>query len=84
MFGFGLKQNPSIYMQVNWQSEKKSLNYDIDIDKLKLPIKKGDVVGKVDLLSNNNIIKSNSLIVKEDVYKINYLKYLLNKLLYVI
>ena len=70
---------------INKKSNKDiKYDYKITMNDIKLPIKKGDVVGKVDLLSNNNIIKSNSLIVKEDVYKINYLKYLLNKLLYVI
>lgn len=86
----GNRNNINIYLKddltiINKKSNKDiKYDYKVTINNINLPIKNGDVVGKIDLLSNNKIIKSNSLIVKEDVYKINYLKYLLNKTLYVI
>ncbi len=54
--------------------------YDVDIDKIKAPISKGDVVGKLTLKENGNIIKTVDLTVQQDVEKANifelYLRYL--------
>ena len=54
--------------------------YDVDIDKIKAPISKGDVVGKFTLKENGNIIKTVDLTVQQDVEKANifelYLRYL--------
>lgn len=60
----------------------KSINYDyeVDIKKIKLPLNKGDIVGKIKLLDNGKIIKENDLIVNDDIKKINYLKYVFNKI----
>ena len=41
-------------------------------------VKKGDVVGKLEVLDNGNVIKSEDLIIDEDVSKINYFKHLYN------
>ena len=64
----------------------KNINYDLNVkmNDIKLPIKKGDVVGKIELTNNGKIIDSEDLIIKEDASKIKYLKYLLNKLLFMI
>lgn len=58
----------------------KNINYDykVTINELTIPLSKGDVVGKIDLINNNKVVKSSDLIVLEDVHKINYLEYLLN------
>lgn len=59
-----------------------SINYDtlIKIDEIKLPIKKGSVVGRLDVIHNNKVIKSTDLIIDEDVDKINYFVYFYNNL----
>lgn len=45
--------------------------YEIKINDLKLPIKKGDVVGKLYVKNDNKIINTIDLTVKEDVEKCN-------------
>jgi len=58
--------------------------YDIKIDKLKLPIKKGDVVGKIYVMNNDKVINEVDLTVLKSVNKCNllelYFKYLKNVL----
>ena len=56
------------------------INYDtsVKINDIRLPLKKGDVVGKLEVLDNGNVIKSEDLIIDEDVSKINYFKHLYN------
>lgn len=56
------------------------INYDtsVKINDIKLPLKKGDIVGKIEVLDNGNVIESEDLVVDEDVDKINYFKYLYN------
>lgn len=59
-----------------------SINYDtkVIINDIKLPVKKGTVVGRLDVIYNDNVIKSTDLIIDEDVDKINYFVYLYNNL----
>lgn len=56
--------------------------YEIKLDKIKEPIKKGDVVGKLYVMNNDDVINEVDLTVKEDVDKCNffelYFKYLKN------
>lgn len=56
------------------------ITYDIEIDKIKAPVKNGDVVGKLTLKENGVVTKTIDLTVKEDVEKANifelYIKYL--------
>lgn len=61
----------------------KSINYDYEIkmNDLYLPLKEGEVVGKLNLLINDKIVKSEDLIVKDEVKKISYLRYIFNELL---
>jgi D-alanyl-D-alanine carboxypeptidase (penicillin-binding protein 5/6) len=54
--------------------EKKSLNYEIKLDKIKLPIKKGDKVGILKLKEGNEVISTTELTVKEDVEKAGILE----------
>ena len=54
--------------------EKKSLNYEIKLDKIKLPIKKGDKVGILKLKEGNEVISTTELTVKEDVEKADILE----------
>lgn len=61
----------------------KSLDYDfkINMDNNKLPIKSNSVVGKISLVNDNKIVKSEDLIVNEDIYKIGYFSYILDTLI---
>ena len=59
-------------------------DYEIKVNDIDLPIKSGEIVGKINLLNNKKIIKSEDLIIKEDLKKINIFKYILNKLIEVI
>jgi len=56
------------------------ITYDIELDKIKAPVKTGDVVGKLTLKENGISTRTINLTVKEDVEKANifelYLKYL--------
>lgn len=56
--------------------------YEIKLDKIKEPIKKGDIVGKLYVMNNDDVINEVDLTVKEDVDKCNffelYFKYLKN------
>lgn len=54
--------------------EKDALNYEIKIDKIKLPIKKGQKVGTLNLKDGNKIISTVDLTVKEDVEKASILE----------
>ncbi len=54
--------------------------YDVEVDNLKAPLSKGDVVGKLTLKENNNVIRTIDLTINENVEKANifelYLRYL--------
>jgi len=52
-------------------SNKKNASYEINVDALKAPIKKGDVVGKLIIKEDNEIIREIDITVKEDVEKAN-------------
>ena len=59
---------------------KRNTTYDLDIKDIIAPIKKGDVVGKLLLKEDGNVIRTIDLTVKEDVKKANifelYFRYL--------
>ena len=56
--------------------------YDVKLDEIKLPIKKGDIVGKLYIMNDKKIVNEVDLTVLEDAKKCNlfelYLKYLKN------
>ena len=66
------KENLSILIEKG--NDKKGLNYDMDLDKLKLPIKKGDKVGTLYLKDKNKVISSTQLTVMEDINRANILE----------
>ena len=53
--------------------EKKKYNYKISVDKLKLPLKKGKTIGKIDALYKGKVISSSDLTVVEDINKIDFM-----------
>ena len=86
----GNKKDVNVYLKEDLSILTKKIDkdikydYKVNIDKINLPIKSGDKVGSIELKNNNKVVKRGDLIVKEDLYKINYYKYLLDKLLFVI
>ena len=59
---------------------KKNATYEVEVNKISAPIKKGDIVGKLHIKENENITRTIDLTVKEDIKKANifdlYLRYL--------
>ena len=53
---------------------KKEYSSEIKIDNIKLPLKKGDVIGKLLVKDGTNTIKQVNLISNEDIKKENFLK----------
>lgn len=56
----------------NINEELKSYEYKINVDKVKAPIKKGDVIGNLEILDNGNVAYTVDLTVKEDVEKSSF------------
>lgn len=61
----------------------KSPDYDfkINLNNNKLPIRSNSVVGNISLVNDKKIVKSEDLIINEDVYKIGYFTYILDTLI---
>ena len=53
---------------------KKNATYELEIDNLKAPLKKGDVVGKLKIIENNKVTRSIDITVNKDVKKANILE----------
>ena len=61
---------------VNFKDYKTKLK----INDISLPLKKGDIVGKIDVMDGKNIIFSQDVVINENIYKINYFQLLLNSI----
>ncbi len=61
------KKDASILIEKG--EENKSLNYELELNKIKLPVKKGDKIGILKLKDANKVIGKVDLTVKEDVKK---------------
>lgn len=70
----GIISNEDIIDLYKKSDGAKSLDYDIELINLKAPIKKGDIVGKLYLKENNEVIREVDLTVNEDVKKANILE----------
>ena len=75
-----IKIMPKEDISILMKKSDVAINYDMEtkLDNIKLPLKKGDVVGKLLLKDNNKIVKEVDLIANEDVKKINYALHLWN------
>lgn len=51
--------------------EKKNVTFDIQLNDIKIPVKKGDVVGKIKVLEDNKVIRTEDLTVNKDIKKAN-------------
>lgn len=50
------------------------VNYDVDINNLKAPLKKGDKVGVLTLKENDKVIRKIDLTVDKDIHQINFIE----------
>ena len=60
--------------------EQKNITYKTNINKIIAPVKKGDKVGTIDIIEDNNIISTIDATVKEDISKVNILTIYLRNL----
>lgn len=60
--------------------DQKNITYKTNINKIIAPVKKGDKVGTIDIIEDNNIISTIDATVKEDISKTNILTIYLRNL----
>ena len=53
------------------KEEKPSYSFEVNVDKLKAPVKKGDVVGKAKVIDNGKIVDEVDITVLQDIPKAN-------------
>lgn len=74
------KENVNILYEKS--TGKKNITYKVEVDKLHAPVKKGDIVGSIDILEDNKVIRSIDVTISEDIKKANilelYIRYLGN------
>ena len=61
--------------------DDKKYDYEVEIDNFKLPVKVGDVVGKINVYYKNKIVKTNELTVNNDINSLSFLKLFSNEFL---
>ncbi|MDD4718686.1 MAG: D-alanyl-D-alanine carboxypeptidase [Bacilli bacterium] len=54
--------------------QKKNITYEVEIEKIKAPIKKGDIVGELLIKENDNITRRIGITVKENIEKANFIQ----------
>lgn len=62
------------------KDDSNKYKYNIEMREYKFPIKKGDVVGNVDVLLNGKKITTGNLTVEKDVNKVNIFKFIIRNL----
>lgn len=72
------KENITILNKKN--DDQKNITYKTNINKIIAPVKKGDKVGTIDIIEDNNIISTIDATVKEDISKANILTIYLRNL----
>ena len=60
--------------------KKKGINTTIKMKKIKLPIKKNQVVGTLIIKSNKKVINKIPLKAKESIHKLSFIKIIINNL----
>ena len=63
---------------------KRNVTYKTNINKIKAPIKKGDIIGKINIIENNKTIMTIDATVYKSIPKVNILKAYLEDLLDII
>lgn len=64
----------------NKNKDKRNVTYTLDIKTIKAPVKKGEIVGKLNIIENGKIIDKIDITVKENVKKANLIKMYLRNL----
>lgn len=77
-----LKNNLNVVENAGVNNKKYKFN--VKLNEIKLPIKKNDLVGKMEVLYKNKVVAIGDLIVDEDIEKLNYLELLRESLLNVV
>lgn len=82
---FGSKKRVDLVLKSDCQDlvsilEENNYSYEIIKNKIKAPVKKGDVVGKINLYSDSTKINEFDLTVKEDVRKSNFFELFIDNL----
>ena len=65
-----LKDNLNVVEDIG---NNKKYKYKININSIKLPIKKNSIIGYIDVLDNNKTISTNDLIIRENINKLSIL-----------
>lgn len=78
---FGKKETVSIHLKEDYMTlvkkkdEKPNYSFEISVDKIKAPVKKGDVIGKAKVISNGEVVDEVDVTVSEDVEKAHLFDY---------
>ena len=62
-------------------SKKRNMSYKLSITNDKIPVKKGDTIGRIDILENNKVKLTIDATVKKDINKANILELFLKNIL---
>ena len=76
-----LKDNLNVLEDIN---DSNNYSYKVIINKFKLPLKKYDAVGRIDVIMNNKKVTSTNLISDRDINKMNIFELFKNNLLNII
>ena len=63
-----LKEDLNVVEEID---QKDEYQYDIEMDSISLPAKKGSIVGKIHVLLGKNIVSTGDIILKEDILKLS-------------
>lgn len=66
--------NETITILSKKSEENRNITYEAKINKLKAPIKKGDVIGKIDIIEDGKILSSIDATVESDIEKANIIE----------
>ncbi len=69
-----LYSKDDIFILKKRTDEKKEYKYEIKLDNVSYPIKKGQKIATLYIKYNNNIIKKSTLITNKDIKKMNIFK----------
>ena len=66
---FYLKDDLNVFEE---DASKKKYDYKIELDEIKYPIYKGDIIGKINATHNNKVVATSDLVSNKNIYKIKY------------
>ena len=63
---------------------KRNITYKVEINNIKAPVKKGDIVGKINIIEDNKTIMTIDAIAKNNIKKLNIITSYYRELLSII